>query len=129
MEHLDKLDALLTNANTFKNNNIRSKHINECIHENIRKIDTELKTAHRDGQHYIITELPIIFDIPNMQNKDAQRIIWAKTIELLQKKNYIVNINHNQDNCRLKISWLDQIQRENIKHELRILEECRSDRF
>lgn len=111
----------LIDANTLKQSNAQRKFIEEFIHDNILRINTSLKNAKHDGSHYIITELPIIFDIPNMDNRDAQRIIWSKTIEILKKKNYIVQINSTKDLCRLRISWVSSDEELQIKHQLQII--------
>lgn len=119
----------LIDANTFKNNGVQRRHIDEQIQEIIIRINNELKVSQKSGNHYIISEIPIIFDIPNMINKDAQRIIWSTLIRILKEKNYTVFINHNKNNCRLKISWLHPEDEKKIQTQLDILAQNSSDTF
>lgn len=123
-----KLDDFLVDATLLKSNGNQKRHIEDYLKEIIIRINIELKQAQRDGCFHIITEIPFIYDIPNMKNKTAQRIIWSKTIDILKNKNFEVKIDFNQAKCRLKISWLDSEQRSNIEHENGILMEC-SEKF
>lgn len=119
-----KSEDILVNATLLKSNSTQKRHIEDYVRDIILKINTELKQAQRDGNYHIITEIPFIFDIPNMKNKDAQRIIWTKAIEIIKNKNFDVRIDFDQNKCRLKISWLDQEQRANIDRETHLLNEC-----
>ena len=118
------IGANIIDANSFKNNSVQKRYLDEHIQEIIININNELKVAQKSGNYVIITEIPIIFDIPNMNNKDAQRIIWCSLIEILKNKHYIVNINHSKDSCRLKISWLNEEDKIKIKSQVDILTAC-----
>lgn len=98
-------DALV-HANNLRNNNLQKRHLKENIVEIIRRISQELITAHKEGKHHIITNIPITFDIPNMLNKDSQRYIWSNIIDELKKKEYRVWISPSNDICKLKITWM-----------------------
>jgi len=111
----------LVDAHTLKNNNVQKRAIDENIADIIININTELKTARTNGESTIVVEIPIVFQIPNMTNKDAQRIIWSSIIDMLKNKNYNVLINHNKDNCRLKITILDREDTLRIKQQMDIL--------
>lgn len=121
---MDRPDDIIVDATLFKNNSTQKRYIDDYLKEIMISINIELKQAHRDGNYYIITEIPFIFDIPNMKNNTAQRIVWARTLEILKNKNFDVKIDSSQNKCRLKISWLDREQRSNIERENRILQEC-----
>lgn len=118
------MENILVDAKTLKNNSTQKRYIEEIIHDIILKINSELKLARKNGEHYIISEIPIIFDIPNMTTKDAQRSIWAQTIDILRKKNYIVYINHTKNSCRLKITWLAADDEAKIQNQMDILRTC-----
>ena len=121
---MDRPDDIIVDATLFKSNSTQKRYIDDYLKDIMVNINIELKQAHRDGNYYIITEIPFIFDIPNMKNNTAQRIVWARTLEILKNKNFDVKIDSSQNKCRLKISWLDREQRSNIERENRILQEC-----
>lgn len=87
-------------------------------------INSKLKTAKSIGEHHIVTDIPLVFSIPNTCTRDAQRIIWSSLISLLKSKNYNVIINHNKEYCRLKITWLTQTDETLIKSQLKLLRDC-----
>jgi hypothetical protein len=114
----------LVDAKTLRNNNIQKSYIDDILRDIISNINTELKIAKSNGDHYIITEIPLIFNIPNTHVKDSQRIIWSALIALLKNKNYGVIIDHNTNSCRLKITWLAPADESLIQSQLRLLNEC-----
>lgn len=113
-------DTIL-NASSLRNNNIQRRHIKENITEILKRLNQELITSHREGKHFIITTLPITFDIPNMINKDTQRLIWSRVIEFLIEKNYRVWINPTKDSCRLKITWMQEVDEIDINDQNNII--------
>ena len=124
---MQNISSLLVDANTLKNNNAQRRRIDEYIYEIILQVNKELKDARRDGKHYIITEIPFIFDIPNVTQEDASRMIWAGTLEILKNKNYDVKINHNNNSCRLKISWLAPEEQRIIQSQIQFLKQNTED--
>lgn len=121
MDIRDFSNDVISDANTLRNNNVQKRQIKEISAEILRKINDEINIAHRDGKHYIITDIPIIFDISNMTNKDAQRRVWSNIIEILETKNYRVWINANQNSCKLKITWLSADEESMIKSQTSLL--------
>ncbi len=125
--NIDMPSELLIGADKLKNSSIQKKQIRENVIEIIRKIDDELRVAHREGKHLIITEIPMMFDISNMSNKDAQRAIWSTTIDVLREKKYRVWINYDDVSCRLKITWISDEDELILNHQNQILKECRGN--
>jgi hypothetical protein len=111
----------LTDANTLRNNSTQKRKIKEEVVSILKKINEEIKDAHRIGKHIIITDIPIVFDIPNMDNKSAQRSVWANVVEILKYKNYRVWINPSKNHCQLKITWLSSDDELHIKNQTKIL--------
>lgn len=104
----NKLSNILVDANKLRHSNLQKKLIHDNIKEILKKINDELLISHKESQYYIITNIPAIFNIPNLNNKISQRIIWASIINYLEYKNYIVLINPQAQTCRLKISWISR---------------------
>jgi hypothetical protein len=123
-ERYNNLKTILVDANTLRKNNIQKSHIDEILTDIVADINSKLKTAKSIGEHHIITDIPLVFSIPNTCTRDAQRIIWSSLISLLKSKNYNVIINHNKEYCRLKITWLTQTDETLIKSQLKLLRDC-----
>ena len=109
------------NASSLRNNNIQKRHIKENITEILKRLNQELINSHREGKQYVITTLPITFDVPNMINKDTQRLIWSRVIEFLLEKKYRVWINPTNDSCKIKITWMNEIDEMDIKNQNNII--------
>jgi hypothetical protein len=116
---------VLVDANRLKNSNIQKKQIRETVIEILRGINDELRSAHNEGKHCIIVDMPIMFEIPNMMNKDAQRAVWATTIDILRDKKYRVWINYSDVSCRLKITWISHDDELTIKMQKQTIADCR----
>ena len=56
-----------------------------------------------------------------MTNADAQLAVWALLIKLLKEKGYRVWINHNKDSCRLKITWISEMDEQEFIDRKKIL--------
>jgi hypothetical protein len=108
---------ILIDAKCLRNNNVQKRQIKEILVDILKRIDEELKTAHQEGRNSLMTELPLIFGISNMLEREAQRVIWYKVIEFLKNKNYIISINPREDTCLLKITWFSKEDFAEIKHQ------------
>lgn len=124
---MQDITAKLVDANTLKHNNAQKRQVKEFVTEIILQINKELKDARRDGRHFIISEIPFIFNIPNLTEADASRMIWSEVIQILKNKNFIVAINYNNNSCRLKISWLAPEEERTIQKQLQILDDHTED--
>ncbi len=122
------MEELIVDATLLRNNASQKRRIEEYVRDILLNINTTVRQAQQNGEYYIIVELPIIFDIPNMKQKDSQRIVWSQIIEILQKKKYNIKLNDNATICRLKISWMDKDYAMNANRESDILSSCR-ERF
>lgn len=113
-------DALVP-ANNLRNNNLQKRNLKEVITEIIKRISQELIEAHRSGAHDIITQIPITFSIPNMSNKDSQRVVWANIIDELIAKSYRVWIAPSKNVCRLKITWMSPADESEEKYQMNLI--------
>lgn len=117
-------EDVVINANKLRNNNAQKRLLRENIIEIMRRINEELKIAHREGKHSVITTIPITFEIPNSTNKESQRIIYSKIIECLINNNYRVFINPKTDECRIKITWLSKDDECEIDNQNILIAKC-----
>jgi hypothetical protein len=121
MNKMEITPDIVINANALRNNNIQKRHIKESITEILKRLNQELINAHREGKHFIITSLPITFDIPNMINKDSQRLIWSSILNFLLEKKYRVWINPTNDSCKIKITWINEVDEVEISEQNNII--------
>ncbi|MGL5936420.1 MAG: hypothetical protein ACRCZI_12465 [Cetobacterium sp.] len=122
--NIKSIGESLIHATDMRQNNLQKRQINDYLTEIIGQINRELIEAKKLGKHSIITEIPYIFDISNMDQKDSQRIIWARTIAILQNKEFTIKINTTQGKCKVKISWLTNIEQSTINQQNSILASC-----
>lgn len=117
----------IIDSKILKGSNAQKRYIDDYLNSIIIQINTSLKMAKHSGAHCIIEEIPIVFDIPNMSNAESQRIIWSKVIETIQKKGFLVKINSNKDVCRLKIAWVSPVEEQEIRNQIKILQDSAGD--
>lgn len=113
-------DALIS-AHALRNNNLQKRHLVETTTEVVRRISQELISAHKEGRHHIITNIPITYNIPHLSNKDSQRIIWSNIIETIISKNYRIWISPGKDICRIKITWMSPEDETDIKTQMNLI--------
>ena len=114
-------DNALGSAYLLRNNNLQKRHLTETITNIVRRINQELKVAHREGKHYIITTIPITFEIPNMSNKDSQRVVWANVIDEIIAKHYRIWISPQKNICRIKITWMSPEDESEVRHQINLI--------
>jgi hypothetical protein len=113
-------DALI-HANSLKNNSLQKRQLKEIITDIIRRISQELIIAHREGKHSITTNIPITFTIPNMSNKDSQRVVWSNIIDELKSKSYRIWISPSKDTCHVKITWMSPDDENEITTQMKLI--------
>lgn len=112
---------VIISANCLRNNNLQKRFIKDLLTDILRRINHELLIAHKEGKHNIITSIPITYTIPNMSNKDSQRVIWSNIIDVLNSKNYRTWISPNKDVCRMKITWISSEDEVDIKYQTNLI--------
>ena len=117
------MEKNLIDASVLKNNNAQRRYVQDYIEGILQTINSNLKDAKIKGDYFIIAELPIIFDIPHVLNRDAQRMVYSKVLDVLKKKNYTTVINYSIDICKIKISWLNPEEERLIQHQLKIIKD------
>ena len=115
---------LLIDANKLRNNNLQKRQLREAITDIIRTISDELKEAHKEGKHFIVTNIPITFTISNMVNAESQRFIYSHIISELKKKHYRVWISAQKTYCRLKITWMSPEDETEAKKQHDLIARC-----
>ena len=121
MDNIIISDDALINASKLRNNNLQKRSIMKAATEIIRRISDELLIAHREGKHDLLTTIPITFAIPNMSNKDSQRVIYASVISELKKKEYRLIIIPQKNECQLNITWMSSEDESEMKFQTQLI--------
>ncbi len=111
----------MLNANDLKNNESHKKIIDKEIKEILSTIDDEIKKAYNIGKHKIKFKLPVIFSIPNMSNKNAQRIIYCEVLKSLLKRNFLVETVLTVDSTDYEITWLSESEYNELEEQNQLL--------
>ena len=105
----------MLHASSLKSNESQKKCIKILVKDLLSNIDSELKETHKDSKQHLETKLPITFTVPNMNNADAQRIIYSSIIESLEKRGFIVEIEIKSTSTILYIRWLNDDEHKEIE--------------
>jgi hypothetical protein len=85
-------------------------------------IDEKIKEAHSAGlRDSVSVNIPNLFDVPNMKNKDAQRKIYACIIENLKSREFDVELELCDSCTIVNVSWLSKEERAEINYELNLI--------
>jgi len=79
--------------------------LNKEVNSMIQRINNDIKNLARSNTTFVDHSLMSYFDIPGMKNEDAQKIIWGKAIEALEKTGFEVTVVGSRDEVKLRISW------------------------
>jgi hypothetical protein len=118
-------NEVLLDANQLRNSSAQKRQIKKWTMDLLQQINDDIKIAHQECRHNVITELPILFGITNMAENDAKREIWSNIIQCLRMKNYRLVIQPREDTCLLKITWYSQEDENTIAIQKRIIDSCR----
>lgn len=98
--------SIIVNADKLKKNLLKKKILNEVINSNLYRINDLIDTSYKNNKESVIINLPISFNIPDTLNhKDFQLEVYYNLIEILEAKNYKINIRINENETILKINW------------------------
>ncbi len=71
----------------------------------LQRINKEILIAARAQQCNIIYAPLLHFSIPEMSNKDAQSLIFGQVIELLEEKEFDIELTGTGDDFKFNITW------------------------
>ncbi len=98
--------GILVSAERLKKNLLKKKILNDIVNDNLYKINDLIDTSYKNNKEFVVTNLPISFSIPDTLNhKEFQLEVYYNLIEILEGKNYKVNIRIKESETILKISW------------------------
>ena len=118
-------------ADLLKTNAAKLKSIMKEVNNVLGLIDENIKNAYDQDLSKVVVSVPLLFSIPNMSNKNAQRVVYYKILESLINRNYDVKICLEKDRTSFIIKWIsDEEEKEKqlqnlllAKHTITILPE------
>lgn len=114
--------SILISADRLKKNILKKKIINDLVNDNLYKINNIIDKSYKNNKDFVITNLPVSFNIPETFNhKDVQLEIYYHLIDILEKKNYKVNIRVLENETLIKIHWKSDTDNnlENMKKKIK----------
>ena len=102
-------------ANVLKTNPNKIKAVMKEANAILGRIDDEIKTAYERDESKVNVSVPITFSIPYMSNRNAQRNVYAKVLESLLDRGYIVHIYMVPDQTIFMINWLSEDEEKEIE--------------
>ena len=100
--------AILATADSVNNNAKLQANIDVIVKEQLEIINSKIINHNVCwGRNVITYQLPINFVVNGLQKRDAQRIVYSKTISDLKKRKFEVRItlDPNDDKNLLYIAW------------------------
>lgn len=119
-------ETILMDANTLRHTNLQKKVLAEYITEILYNIKEELRIAHQEGLHEITYNLPITFNVPNLNNRECQRIIWATIFSRLISRNYRVSWYQspkNNNKIIMRITWISIEDEHTVDKQLELIKQ------
>jgi hypothetical protein len=113
----------LLRADKLRMNSLQKKTIDSYVKSFLSLIDEKINAAHKAGGcDHIEYTLPIRFDdVPNLENKDSQRKIYAKIIQSLKERGFEVEFTLGDTSARLFVTWLSKAEQDEINYEISLI--------
>ena len=109
-------------AEKLRMNSLQKKAIDNYLKNFLSMIDEKIRIAHDSGgQDHIEFTLPTIFEVPNLDNKDAQRKIYAKIIQSLKERGFEVEFVMRDASAVFMVTWLSKGEQDEINYEISLI--------
>jgi len=84
---------------------VKFRLIQEEISEYLRSIKDNIQQAHDTNKSSTVYDLPVVFNVENMDIKDTQLMVYGGIIEELERKGFKTTIELGEDVAKLYIKW------------------------
>ena len=101
-------------ANSLKSSGIYKAELMQIAKLLIRQVDDEIKTAFDSGKYRVVVSVPVTFQLKYGKNSDAQRIIYHSLLTSLVERDFLVEIDMQQESTLFNISWVSADEEEEI---------------
>ena len=93
-------------AKSLTINPIKHQMIDKEVKIILSRIDDEIKSAYNQDESFVNVSVPIIYTIPHLSNKSAQRIIYFQILQSLMAREYDVKIQLTPEKTVFIIRWV-----------------------
>jgi hypothetical protein len=94
----------------------RGKDLDNVVHEQLQIIDNVLlRTPRSWGRNVVPHDLPTVFNIPGLNKKDAQRIVYSSILKSLDRRGYETKILLEPDKTRIFIAWMTDLDVDEVE--------------
>lgn len=103
-------------ASQLSKSRTTSKELDNLVKEQLLIIDGKLQSSGRSwGRNIIQHDLPIMINLPGLDKKDAQLIMYSAIIKSLERRGFEVRIMLEAKRTTLYIAWLTDLDVEEVE--------------
>ena len=103
-------------AKQLSKSGARGREIDLIVREQLQIIDDRLLHSERSwGRNVIMYELPLIFALPGLDKRDAQRIIYSAILRSLDKRGFETRIVLEADRTVLCVAWMTDLDVDEVE--------------
>jgi hypothetical protein len=100
-------ESLIIHADTLRRTVISRKELTTIVIDVARRLDVEIKEAHKNGAIECNVDLPITFDVSNMKNGTVQRHVYFNILKWLEWRKYRVRLSCVRSQYTINIKWIN----------------------
>ncbi len=115
------MSNVLVDAEILKKSSEQREILKKTTIDILRSLMDDIMRAKQGYKNFVVTSVPITYQIPGLSNKDAQRIVWSNLIKELNEKNYRVRLHPTKDKCKIKITWISREEESVIQEQLNLI--------
>ena len=101
-------------ANSLKSSGVYKAELMQIAKLLIRQVDDDIKVAFDSGKYRVAVSVPVTFQLKSGKNSDAQRIIYHTLLTSLIERDFLVEIDMQQESTVFNISWVSADEEEEI---------------
>lgn len=103
-------------AKKLSESGARGHELDGIIREHLQVIDNKLLHADRTwGRNTVIYDLPVVFSLPGLDKRDAQRIVYSAIIRSLEKRGFETRILLEERRCAICIAWMTDLDSSEVE--------------
>jgi hypothetical protein len=102
-------------AKALSKSGARGKEIDAVVREQIQMIDDRLQRAPRTwGRNVVACDLGTTFNLPGLDKKNAQRIVYSAILRSLDKRGFETKLLLETDQTVLYVAWMTDLDVEEV---------------
>ena len=116
-------------ASSLRERNPDVTYLNGEVRRHIREIETQIRDAVRSKQTSIVYPIEQNFAVQKITNRSAQRFIYSAIYEQLKTNGFETTLHMTEREVRFEITWVTQMDRNEITRQMQLIDEARSKKF